>query len=180
MTPPSPHSVLGLGPLVQVAYVTSDPVRSARAWIELFGAGPFFLFENIRFEGWTYHGQVTETPLDICAGQIGDLTVEFIRPRTNGPSVYRDVQPGGDGLHHFAVLSSDLNGAETLIGQGAAVTEAATPLGSRFRYYDLRPRLGAMLEVIEAGEDVRGLFALFADSARDWDGRTDPIRSMGL
>lgn len=172
--------VPGLGRIVQIAYVVNDVEQAASRWITQFGAGPFFLFKDIRFADWKYHGVHVETPLDIAAGQLGDLVVEFIRPLTSCPSVYRDVHPdGGEGLHHFAVLAADMEDATAHLAGAPLVTEAATPNRSRFRYYDTRPTLGVMLEVIEATEDVRGLFKIFEDASRGWDG-ADPLRSISL
>lgn len=169
-----------LGPIAQLGYVVTDLPVTIDHWVTMFGAGPFFLFEDITFPEWRYRGEPTLTRLDIAAGQLGDLVIELIVPRGDGPSAYRDsFAAGSSGLHHYGILAEDPDAAAAQFGSTAPVTTAQTGAGTRFAYFDTRPQLGAMVEIIEAGPDVRELFAMIAQAAVGWDG-TDPVRTFAL
>ena len=177
---PHPPSIAGLGPIAQLGYVVIDLPAAIDLWIDMFGAGPFFLFENVEFPGWSYRGVETPTPLDIAAGQLGSVVIELILPRGDGPSAYRDsFAPGTGGLHHYGVLVDDPDAAARHFAPAAPITTACTGVGTRFGYFDARPQLGVMVEIIETGPDVRELFAMIAGAAQDWDG-TDRVRPLAL
>lgn len=169
-----------LGPIVQLGYVVTDLPAAIDYWVGMFGAGPFFRFEDITFPEWRYRGEPTITRLDIAAGQLGDLIIELIMPRGDEPSAYRDSFPAGSGgLHHYGILATDPDAAAARLGLPGPVTTAQTGDGTRFAYFDTRPELGVMVEIIESGPDVRELFAMIADAAVDWDG-ADPVRTFTL
>jgi hypothetical protein len=175
-----PSSLVGLGPIIQLGYVVTDLPAAIDRWADLFGAGPFFLFENVEFPEWRYRGVATPTPLDIAAGQLGEMVIELILPRGDGPSAYRDsFAAGTGGLHHFGVLANDPDAAARHFAPATPITSACTGAGTRFEYYDARTDLGAMVEIIEAGPDVRELFAMIGGAAKNWDG-TDRIRPLAL
>lgn len=177
-----PHlpSIAGLGPIFQLGYVVTDLPAAIDLWVDMFGAGPFFLFENVEFPGWSYRGVETPTPLDIAAGQLGSVVIELILPRGDGPSAYRDsFAAGTGGLHHYGVLAHDPDAAARHFAPAPPITTACTGAGTRFAYFDARPQLGVMVEIIEAGPDVRDLFAMIAGAAQDWDG-TDRVRPLAL
>lgn len=44
-----------------------------------------------------------------------------------------------------------------------------------FAYFDTRPLMGCMLEVVSWNQSTADRFAMIAEAAQDWDGR-DPIR----
>ena len=173
-------SIAGLGPISQLGYVVTDLRAATNLWVDLFGAGPFFMIENVEFPGWSYRGVETPTPLDIAAGQLGSVVIELILPRGDGPSAYRDsFAHGTGGLHHYGVLANDPDAAARHFAPAAPITTACTGVGTRFGYFDARPQLGVMVEIIEAGPDVCELFAMIAGAAQGWDG-TDRVRPLTL
>jgi methylmalonyl-CoA/ethylmalonyl-CoA epimerase len=177
---PNVPLISGLGPVAQLGYVVTDLAAAFDLWVDMFGAGPFFLFENVEFPGWSYRGVETPTPLNIAAGQLGSLVIELILPRGEGPSAYRDsFAKGTGGLHHYGVLVDDPDAAARHFAPAAPVTTACTGAGTRFAYFDARPQLGVMVEIIEHGPDVRELFGMIADAAKGWDG-TDRLRPLAL
>lgn len=172
--------IAGLGPICQLGYVVTDLPAATDLWVDMFGAGPFFMFENVEFPGWSYRGVETPTPLDIAAGQLGSVVIELILPRGDGPSAYHDsFAAGTGGLHHYGVLAENFDAAARHFAPALPVTTASTGAGTRFGYFDARPQLGVMVEIIEGGLDVRELFAMMADAARGWDG-ADRIRPLAL
>ncbi len=81
------------------------------------------------------------------------------------------------GFHHMCVWTHDID-ADTAyfesLGYPAATMGRS---GSRFAYYDTRPLLGCMLEVVEHSERIEAMFNAVAAASVDWDG-TDPIRPI--
>ena len=170
----------GLGPIIQLGYVVTNLPAAIDYWATIFGAGPFFLFEDVTFPEWQYRGKPTPTRLDIAAGQLGNLIIELIVPPTDQPTAYRDSFPAGSGgLHHYGVLTDDLEAAAAQFAPTAPVTTAQTVAGTRFAYFDTRPELGVMTEIIESGPDVRELFAMIANASACWDG-VDRVRALTL
>ena len=158
---------LPLGPIIQIAYVVTDIEKSVDYWSRKFGAGPFFLFDQVVFPGWTYRGVEAELPIDLAVGQLGEVNIEFIVQKSDQPSVYRDMVPAGTtALHHYAVLVEDLECAAREIHPAPLITSAHTGAGTPFGYYDTRETLGLMIEIIQSGADIRGMFKSFADAAK--------------
>lgn len=92
-------------PIVQHAYVVRDLDESIRHWIELVGAGPFFVSRNHVGRELTYRGTPSQTLVHYAFGQSGDTQVQLIAQDDPGPSIYRDMYPVGEaGLHHIACL----------------------------------------------------------------------------
>jgi hypothetical protein len=50
--------------------------------------------------------------------------------------------------------------------------------GTRYAYYELDPRISAIVEVTELNDATQGLAHMLEAAAADWDGVTDPIRSL--
>ena len=90
--------MLKLGPLRQLGYVVPSAADAALTWNRRYGAGPFYLLEQVQFPGWTFRGEAQQLPLDIAFGQLGDVMLEFITPHSGLESVYSDSQSFGHGL----------------------------------------------------------------------------------
>lgn len=159
----------------QLGYVTDDIERSAMAWIETMGAGPFFVLRDMGFQSWTYFDEAQEMTLDVAFGQVGDLMVELIRPNGNWPNVYGKTMPKGCVLHHHGSLVSDVENSSRSMG-GVAVTRAKLSADTELRYFDCREQIGLFVELITDNEESRGFFDISIKAASAWDGKTDPIR----
>jgi hypothetical protein len=49
---------------------------------------------------------------------------------------------------------------------------------TRFAYYDADGTTATMLELMELTDATRGLDEMVSGAAREWDGRTDPVRPL--
>ena len=96
--------------IVQVAYHVTDIQRAASDMVAKFGAGPFFVNENIKLSWGKHRGEATDFVHSSAYGQWGDLMVELFRQEddsTNTP--YRDMfTKDQEGLHHTAIMVDDL------------------------------------------------------------------------
>lgn len=163
----------------QNAWVVDDAEAAAMRWAGEMGVGPFFFTEYTdHFSDVTYRGEPSELSMIVGLAQAGPVQIELIQPTTDKPCAYRDsVEPGTVGFHHMCVWTHDIE-ADTeyfeQLGYPAANTGDAGIV--RFAYYDTRPLMGCMLEVVEHGPAIAEYFRLIADAGAAWDG-TRPIRS---
>ena len=167
----------GIGRIDQVCYVVDEIEPAVEQWVHDFGAGPFFLMAGIRFPEWTYLGEPQDLALDLAVGQLGAMQIEFIRPHSDHPSAYSHAMTGGPVLHHYGVIVSDLPAATARLGNPRELATARSPAGTPFSYVDCRKDYGMLIELIEGGEDVRGIFALVRQASEGWDG-SEPLRAF--
>lgn len=159
----------------QLGYVTDDIENAAMNWVQALGAGPFFVMKGMTFQSWNYRGNPQDMTLDIAFGQVGDLMVELIRPSGPWPNVYGDAMPRGCRAHHHGYLVADMDTAEVSLGR-VPVTRAHLSDTTELRYFDCTATLGLHVELITDSEESRAFFDMSMAAARDWDGRTDPVR----
>ena len=107
MTSP-PGSLAGiLRPAVQIAYFVSDIRSAAERMHRSFGAGPFYVIENIRLARAEHWGESCLFVHSSAYGQWGSVMLELVQQDVEGPSPFRDLfPPGAEGLHHWRRLST--------------------------------------------------------------------------
>lgn len=163
---------------VQVAYVVPDVRAAALRWVGR-GAGPFYAKEYISDQEVTYRGKPATLDHISMFGHCGSMMIELIQPLGSLHSVYRDHNGSGDsGLHHFAIIASDL---ETAVAEAEAqgyemVMRGGTPR-TPVAFVDARKELGHMIEICQDGPSLRYLYKFIEDASKGWDG-SDPIREM--
>ena len=117
-------------PVVQIAYFVTDARAAAEQAASTFGAGPFFLIENIEL-AWCEHRGVAADFLHTSAyGQWGGVMMELVEQVGEGPSPFRDMYgPGEEGIHHMAMMVDSLSDAYNRIE--ALGLEVAMRAGTR-------------------------------------------------
>ncbi len=169
----------GAGTVVQHGFIVNDVDEAAKRWTDTVGAGPFFILrkpDNLKIK---YRGAAADTQISIALGQAGGAQIELIQQHDSGPSVYRDLYPAGkEGFHHMAMLTTDMD-ATVKAYQDAGFEIALDGLfgTTRFIFVDALKTMGMFIEVVEASEDVTGLFGMIADAHKGWDG-SQPIREL--
>ena len=167
-------------PIVQHAYVVRDLDESIRHWIELVGAGPFFVSRNHVGRELTYRGTPSQTLVHYAFGQSGDTQVQLIAQDDPGPSIYRDMYPVGEaGLHHIACLVPAVDMPREVARFEAAGFAVASSLISyvSVAYFDCREELGYFVELHGLNDEVAEIFDTFRMAHEQWDGVTDPVRA---
>lgn len=151
--------------------------------VHRYGAGPFFVNEDIRLVWGEHRGKPTRFVHSSAYGQWGGLMVELFRQADDGePSPYRDMYAADqEGLHHVAMMVPDLDAAFAHFeASGAPVI---TRCGLRapdlvdFAFVDARGRLGHMIELYPSSAPLRAFYAQVRAAASDWDGR-EPLRPI--
>lgn len=169
-------------PVVQYAYVVDDLDEGIRHWVEVMGAGPFFVSRNHRGRDHTYRGERDEAVFSYAFGQAGPAQVQLIQCMDDSPSIYRDMfAPGEGGFHHVACLVP----AKDMEREVARFTDAGFEVASTLHsyvpvaYLDCREVLGFFVELHGRNADVDELFREIREAHEGWDGVTDPIRVRG-
>ena len=165
---------------MQLCWVVPDLHAAMKAWTVSAGVGPFFLFEELRFENARYRGEPAEFP-DVTAAiaQAGEVQIELVCQNDDRPSVFRDLVPSGRaGFHHTALYCSDYDAnLAAYRDAGAEVAFEGLMMGSRTCWVDTAPTLGFMVELIDSNPVADSIFAQFRNAAENWDG-SDPVRTL--
>jgi len=164
----------------QLGYVVDDLDAAIERWMKVTNIGPAFIMRGSAPENIIYRGQPGEMVMDIGFCQAGDLQIELIQPLSTGPNVYRDAVPAGtQAYHHQGYFTDDMDAEfARFAALGVDVGVQGTFGDMRFAYFDTRPQIGCMTEVLERNPDVEAMFKMIADAAVDWDG-SDPVRLIG-
>jgi hypothetical protein len=163
-----------------VAYFVPDILAAAKTWSTTWGAGPFFVLENIPLDDVRYRGAPSALDHSSAYGQLGDLMIELVQQNDEGPSAFHDLfRPGAQGLHHLATFAPDFE-AELARYQmaGFEIATRASARGVPFAFVDTTATHGHMIEVYEDGPGIRGFYRWVAEAAAGWDGE-NPIRRLG-
>jgi len=135
--------------LFQHAYFVADVERSARAWSDLFGAGPFVVAAHHRTDRFSYRGASVEADVSYAFGYLGELMIQLIQQHDDQPSIYRDMYAAGEeGFHHVAYLVSDFDAERTRLeamGFELACQLYADQVDAA--YFDTRSATGGFTEI---------------------------------
>ena len=161
----------------------TDIRRAALDMADRFGAGPFFLNEEIQLVWGEHRGAPTRFVHSSAYGQWGQVMVELLRQADDGqPSPYRDMFAADQvGLHHVAIMVADLDAAFAHFE--AAGMPVVTRCGLRepgtvdFAFVDARATLGHMIELYPASPRLHAFYEHVRASAALWDGQ-NPLRSL--
>ncbi|WP_086728790.1 VOC family protein [Streptomyces carpinensis] len=165
--------VKGLGPVVQVAYATTDVRKAAVRWHELTGAGPFFVREHVPTIRVLAGGRPAVFDHSCALGQWGDIMVEFVHHHALEPQGLADVmRRGSRGIHHVACFVDDLEEARaSLESQSVPLVMDAWSAEVRFLFFDPGPEVGHLVECYEATDYMRSLYSKVRQASVGWDGR---------
>jgi hypothetical protein len=165
------------GPIRQNGYVVRDIEAALKHWTEVIGVGPFWYFERVPIEQFSYQGEPSPLEVSIALANTGPLQIELIQQRNDAPSMYRDfLSAGHEGLQHVAYwtksFDADLDRAQ---GSGFQVAQSGQ-IGAdgRFVYFQSAGHPGTVVELSEISGPKGTFFARIAQAAAGWDG-SNPI-----
>jgi hypothetical protein len=165
------------GPIRQNGYVVRDIEAALKHWTEVIGVGPFWYFERVPIEAFSYHGEPSPLEVSIALANSGQLQIELIQQRNDAPSMYRDfLAAGQEGLQHVAYWT------ESFDADLARVTDAGFRVGQsgqvgadgRFVYFETDAHPGSVVELSEISGEKGRFFSHIAEAAASWDG-SEPI-----
>ena len=161
----------------QNAWVVDNVEAACMKWVTEMGVGPFFITEYTnQLENIHYRGKPSSLSMIVGIAQAGPVQIELIQPITP-QCAYRDsVAPGTIGFHHVCVWTHDIEADTAYFARLGYETANRGKVGAiEFAYYDTRPLMGCMLEVVTKSDAVVERFNAIARAAENWDGK-DPIR----
>jgi catechol 2,3-dioxygenase-like lactoylglutathione lyase family enzyme len=174
-----PSAVLP-GAIRQIGYVVRDLDAAMESWCGL-GVGPWFTLRNLEQPNCLYRGQPCSPTTSLAFANSGALQVELIQVHDDGPSIYREFVDGGrEGFHQLAWWADDF---DELMRKATAAGWPIVFSGdgggtTRFAYFELDTTISTIVEVMELSEATRGMADLVESAAAEWDGVTDPVRSL--
>jgi hypothetical protein len=169
--------------IVQVAYHVTDIRRAALDMAAKFGAGPFFINENITLTWGEHRGEPTDFVHSSAYGQWGEVMVELFQQESSATNTpYRDMFAAHEeGLHHTAIMVDDMEEAFAYFERSGMPVVTRCGLGRgegvAFAFIDARETLGHMIEIYPKSDGLLGFYKYVRDASVDWMG-DEPIRSV--
>lgn len=169
------------GAIMQIAYIVPDLKEAIGHHRATLPMGPWFIFEHFPLLDYQHRGQSAEIDISIAMAFSGSMCFELIQQNCDNDSVYKEMQQShGWGFHHWAYASMDFDAdieRYTSSGRELALYGRAGP-GARAAYIDTTDILPGMIELIEITDDVQALFTQMQQAAEEWDGKSNPIRTL--
>jgi catechol 2,3-dioxygenase-like lactoylglutathione lyase family enzyme len=171
--------------ITQNAWVVDNLDEAIARFRKIMNIGPFFMIPKIGLSNVKYRGKPAELDISVAVAFAGHVQLELIEQHNDGPSAYRDAVPKGqEGYHHICFYPDDYDAElARYIAMGYEVAtsgEVASANNRRFCYIDTRKDLNCMVELVDAPEGGSVVWAALREATDNWDGKTDPIRIMGL
>ena len=163
--------------IFQNAWVVDDVEAACLSWVTKLGIGPFFISEYTDvFENVTYRGKPATLNMVVALAQAGPVQIEIIQPKVDR-CAYRDsVAQGEVGFHHMCVWTHDIEAdTEHFNALGYPTVNRGGVGETEFAYYDTRPLLGCMFEVVTKNDGIVERFTEIAAAAKNWNG-DEPLR----
>lgn len=171
------NSILGQS-IVHVGYSVESIPRAVDFLVRSFGAGPFFLMENIRIPHLKNANGSIVWEHSAAFGQWGGVAVELQQIDKLEPSdAFGATYQRSRVFNHVAYAVDDLaEENERLQELGFDLLFEAVNGPHRSNLYDA-PLLGHTIEVHQAFDLFFTFHASLADAAENWDG-TQPLRPV--
>lgn len=167
------------GSIIELCQVTRDLDRAIDHWVNVVGAGPFFVFEIPPLPGHTYRGEPSKLTTKIGFGFSGGLLIELLEPVGDVPSIYKEMLDSkGEGFHHIFLREDFDTGAQRLKSFGYEIAfSGAMPTGERIAVFDTREGNGGYIELMDTSPTLEALLETMHQAHLDWDG-SHPKRDL--
>ena len=167
------------GPIRQIGYIVHDLDAALDSWCAL-GVGPWFTIRELTQKDCRYRGELCEPTLSIAFANSGPMQIELIQQLDDAPSIYREfLDAGREGYHQLAWWVTDFDAMKQKADDaGWSVVFSGDGGEVRFAYFEPDPKISTIVEVMELNDSSRGMGELVAGAAAEWDGITEPIRSL--
>lgn len=168
-------------PIHHFGYSVVDLDEAIPQFVERFGAGPFFRIDHVALDGVSSRGEPAVYDHTSAFGASGDTMFELMEFHAVAPDHAQAAFTfGRPALHHVAYLVPSLDeGIAALEAHDVPEVLRAHTGDISFAYLDGRPLVGHHVELLADVPAFHGFWGAIRDAARDWDGVTDPVRTMG-
>jgi hypothetical protein len=168
------------GPIRQIGYIVRDLDAAMQSWLAQ-GVGPWFTMANVEQKDCLYRGEPCDATASLAFANSGPMQIELIQLVSDGPNIYREfLDTHGEGFHQFAWWAQDFDGVvdRAKAAGWPVVWSGGEGGGVRYAYFELDPRISTVVELMELTEASQGLADLVTAAAEQWDGVSDPVRSL--
>lgn len=166
-------------PPFQYAWHVPNLEAGVEYWANNMGVGPFFVsdFDAADRNGVLYRGEPTNLTMRLAWAESPQGQIELIQVTSTGPNVYHDLIAADQTAFHHVGIWSDSYATDR--ARLADKYDVAMDMGAdtNICYFDTSADSGTMLELIERGDTIVGLFGMISKAADEWDG-TRPLREM--
>jgi hypothetical protein len=173
---------MNLGKIHHLAYVVEDIPAAAKLLNEQFGAGPFFVIDEVPVEKVSSRGEPAEFVHASSFGMCNEVPIELMVIDRMAPerAAARFASPTLPRFHHiaYAVPAAAVEGirAELEASGLPQYLEASFGDDVNFTYHDGSASLGHDIELHVDSDGLRGFFSMFPAATAEWDGTTDLLR----
>lgn len=168
----------GYGPLTELCYVSRDIEQTILGWVNLVGAGPFFIHEvTLDYE---CQGEKSEVPVVTALGASGSMIIEIIQPKAGTPSIFGDALNGkGDCLqalkYNVRDFSTETEKLKTTGHELAATIHHWD--GGRSDFFGGIKAAPFLVKAAKPGSSFDGIAEALVEVHRNWNGKA-PIRHL--
>jgi methylmalonyl-CoA/ethylmalonyl-CoA epimerase len=165
------------GPVTELCYVCRDIEQTIFGWVELVGAGPFFIHEfALDYES---EGKRSEVPVIAALGASGSTIIEFIQPIPGSPSLFSE-RLDGKSASLYALKCEVRNFTAETEKLNASGHELAATLhqwdGGRSDFFGIKT-VPFLVKAVKQGSAFDDFPQALRDAHRNWN-RKDPIRHL--
>jgi len=161
----------------QLGYMVHDLDAAIDYWIDVMGAGPFFL-ADIEVPKQDFLGEPTNALITVAIGYSGDMQVELIRQTNDAASAYivgllsAEDTPVGGHFHHVLMSHDGYDAAcrKYEAAGGQRTFNGWTEGLGRYCYIDARNIMGCHIELMEPAEIFDRACAAMHAAHCGWDG----------
>lgn len=166
------------GQIRQNGYVVRDLDATIAAWRGL-GIGPWYTIRELS-QRLRIRGVESEPIISIAFSNSGPLQIELIQQHNDAPSAYKEyTDQGREGFHHVAFWAEDYEASlASALSTGLKVFQDDGGGDTRFAYFEADGVTSTAIELSELNAETAWMNRMVAAAAADWDGVTDPVRSL--
>lgn len=168
------------GAVIELCHVVRDMDAGIAHWIDVMGAGPFFVFDIDEPGSVDYRGEPGDSAIKVGFAFSGELLIELIAPLRDTPSVFKEVlDTRGEGYHHVMLAIDYQRGWDRLSGAGfEPALQGKLPDGAKYVLFDTREVNGGFVELMEQTPGFHFLLEKMRDAHVNWDRGTDRVRPL--
>lgn len=145
--------------VMQVGIVVRDVHESMRKWSELYGIGPWSLYDlgPGKIDHLLVRGKPVDFAMKVALAWIGEVEIELIQPLDEKSIYHEFLREHGEGLHHLGMGTPDgsTNAERFLRSRNMKPLQSGRWSNETWTYFDARQELGIIFELFqrEGGPD---------------------------
>lgn len=163
------------------AYLVEEIETTVNRLVDQFGAGPFFLIEDVAMENVLSRGEPAEFAHNSAFGRYGTGVIELIETVSLAPErVGRGFSGPRPRIHHvaYAVPPNQVSQLRSTLNERGLPDYLSAQLGEvDVTFHDASSTLGHDLEIHIDNQQLRDSFGMVSDAAEGWDG-SEPLRLL--